>query len=104
MKMCPFSDMHITLHIEVHYLCAVKKYLLLANTQSNVSHDYQLTEAILERKNDVMRSHFKLHLMSVKLYNLMHYVDLVSWMNVSNKPPRHLFYPEINIFLSSLCG
>jgi hypothetical protein len=25
-------------------------------------------------------------------------------MNVSNKPPRHLFYPEINIFLSSLCG
>jgi len=43
----------------------------------------QLNTTILERK---MRGHFKLHLMSVKPSNFVHYVYLVSWTNLSDKP------------------
>jgi hypothetical protein len=44
-KVCPFSDLHITLRMEqVHYCWAAKKYLFLATTNS-VSHHNQLTAA-----------------------------------------------------------
>jgi len=46
MKICPFSDLHITLHIEqVYYSWAAKKYPLPPITHFNVQHHNQLTEA-----------------------------------------------------------
>ena len=56
---------------------------------------------ILERK---MRGHFKLHLMSVKPSNFVHYVYLISWTNLSNKPLKTIILTFNKFCLSPLCG